>query len=431
MTPDFEQNVAAEVFDNVARLRNHPCLALWCGNNEIEEELPGMHISPKLRADYIKLFEYVIPHVLSLCDTETPYWPSSPSSGGGLDEPDSYDRGDSHNWDVWHGGKPFSDYRKHYFRYLSEFGFQSFPAMKTIESFTLPEDRNIFSYIMEKHQRSGIANGKILSYLSQTFLYPRDLPGLVYASQLMQAEAMKYAVEHLRRNRGRCMGAIYWQLNDIWPAASWSSIDYYGRWKALHYYAKRFFAPLLISCREESLLSQDTNVNRNPALPPIEKSFTLCVSNETRETKNLVLRWAIRDNGAKILKEKTMHLAVKPLSSLWLSKVPVPEIDIFNQYLSYGLYEDEKSDKPLSEGTVLFNLPKHFKFKDPELSFKVDGDSIRIKAAAYAKSVEILNKNEDLVLEDNYFDMNAGEKTVKIISGKAAGINLRSVYDIR
>ena len=144
-----------------------------------------------------------------------------------------------HYWDVWHGNKPFTEYRKFHFRYLSEFGFQSFPGLKTVESFTEPEDRNIFSRVMEMHQRNRAANGKILNYLSATYLYPKDFDHLLYASQLLQADAIRYGVEHFRRYRGRCMGTVVWQLNDIWPVASWASIDYYGRWKALHYAEKK------------------------------------------------------------------------------------------------------------------------------------------------------------------------------------------------
>ena len=132
-------------------------------------------------------------------------------------------------------------------------GFQSFPAVKTIEQFTAPEDRNIFSYVMEKHQKNAGANGKILQYMSQMYLYPESLELLVYVSQLLQAEAIRYGVEHFRRNRGRCMGCVYWQLNDCWPVASWSSIDYYGRWKAPHYFAKRFLLRFCCPARRKAL----------------------------------------------------------------------------------------------------------------------------------------------------------------------------------
>ena len=128
--------------------------------------------------------------------------------------------------------------------------------MQTVETFTEPQDRNIFSRVMEMHQRNTSANGKIMNYLSATYLYPKDFDQLLYASRLLQADAIGYGVEHFRRNRGRCMGAVVWQLNDIWPVASWASIDYYGRWKALHYAEKRMFAPVMISCEETGELSE-------------------------------------------------------------------------------------------------------------------------------------------------------------------------------
>lgn len=175
--------------------------------------------------DYIIMYEQLIPEVLEKYDPQTFYWPASPSSGGAFYEPNSPGRGDVHYWKVWHGNKPFSEYRKYFFRYASEFGFQSLPSKRTIETFTDdPEDMNIFSYIMEKHQRQYGANGKIMNYMQQMYLYPTDFENVIYASQLLQADAVRYGVEHFRRNRGRCMGAIVWQLNDCWPVISWSSI---------------------------------------------------------------------------------------------------------------------------------------------------------------------------------------------------------------
>jgi beta-mannosidase len=266
LTGEFDQNIRAELADNIKRIRHHPSLGLWCGNNEMEMFVDQMTwvSTLKQKADYIKMYEYIFPQVLKEQDPETFYWPASPSSGGSFDYPNDPNRGDVHYWDVWHGGKPFSDYRNYYFRYASEFGFQSFPSLKTVESFTLPEDRNVFSYVLERHQRNNAANGKIMNYLYQTFLYPSSFGIFLYASQLLQAEAIKYGVEHFRRNRGRCMGAVYWQLNDIWPVVSWSSIDYFFRWKALHYYAKRFFQPVMLSCPEEGILTQDPNANHQP-----------------------------------------------------------------------------------------------------------------------------------------------------------------------
>jgi len=436
LTDDFDRNIRRELADNVKRIRHHPSLGLWCGNNEMEMFVDKMQwvSTMKQKADYIKMYEYIFPQILKVLDPETFYWPASPSSGGSFDAPNDPNRGDVHYWDVWHGNKPFSDYRNYYFRYASEFGFQSFPALKTVETFTLPEDRNIFSYVMERHQRNNAANGKIMNYMYQTFLYPNSFDTVLYASQLLQAEAIKYGVEHFRRNRGRCMGAIYWQLNDIWPVASWASIDYCGRWKALHYYAKRFFAPLMISCHEEGLLTQDPNANHQPGVKAaIEKSFRLSVANETLSERKLTVQWEIRDRNAKVLKEKSVPVKTPALTSVWLDKVDLPDIALNDEYVSYRLLDgsDAKSAEIISEGTVIFSLPKFFHWADPKLSYTIKGDTITVKAASYAKSVEIRNKNEDLVLSDNYFDMNAGEKKVKILSGKAGTLRLRSVWDIR
>jgi len=437
LTDAFEQNIKMELIDNIKRIRHHACLGLWCGNNEMEMFIDNNWLGPplassspqKLKADYIKMYEYIFPQILKEHDPQTFYWPSSSSSGGSFDSPNDPDRGDVHYWDVWHGNKPFTEYRKFFFRYLSEFGFQSFPALKTIESFTLPEDRNVFSYIMERHQRCKIANGKIINYMYQTFLYPNDFDTFIYASQLLQAEAIKYGVEHFRRNRGRCMGAVYWQLNDCWPVASWASIDYFFRWKALHYYAKRFFQPLMISCHEEGMLTQNPNANSQPAFKAaMEKSFRLCVANETTEEKKLSVKWQIRDKKAKILSEKTIPVKVAALSSLWLEKTKVPEIKQDDEYLSYQLFD---GNAVISEGTVIFSLPKFFHWENPNLSYKINGDTITVKAASYAKSVEIQNRNQDIVLSDNYFDMNAGEKKIKILSGNPGKLKLRSVWDIK
>lgn len=428
LTDDFDENIRAEIEENVKRIRHHASLGLWCGNNEMEMFVDAGDCvnTPKQKADYIKMYEYIFPQIMKRCDPNTFYWPASPSSGGSFDFPNDPDRGDVHYWDVWHGGKPFSEFRKFYFRYASEFGFQSFPCSKTVESFTLPEDRNIFSYVMEKHQRNNSANGKIMNYLSQTFLYPKEFPVLLYASQLLQAEAIRYGVEHFRRNRGRCMGAVYWQLNDCWPVASWSSIDYFGRWKALHYAAKRFFAPVLLSCQEEGFLTQSANINEEPK--EYEKSVRFNVSNETLRERVLTIVWSVRDALANVRREETIELKVGELDSVWCEKILLPDINIYDEYVSYELLEDGKS---VSSSSVIFSVPKYFRYEDPKLSCRVQGDEIIVTASAYAKSVEIRNKEEDLILSDNYFDMDAGTKKVRIISGVPEELQLRSVYDIR
>ena len=244
LTEEFESNIKAEFADNIRRLRSHPSLGLWCGKTtkwKCSRPKANTMAAPKLARIIFACLNTSCPRC---CESWTRTLFTGllpPSSGGGFDEPNAPDRGDVHYWEVWHGSLPFAEYRRHFFRYTSEFGFQSFPSMKTIERFTLPEDRNIFSRVMERHQRNEGANGKIMNYLSQTYLYPSTLDILVYASQLLQAEAIRYGVEHWRRHRGRCMGAIYWQLNDIWPVASWASIDYYGPLESTALLCQTFF----------------------------------------------------------------------------------------------------------------------------------------------------------------------------------------------
>lgn len=439
LTPDFERSIRVETHQNVARLRHHASLALICGNNEMEMFMAGANSAlinhrtwefvptyPHHITDYVKMFEYILPAIVKETAPQTYWWPASPSSGGNFDAPNDENRGDNHYWDVWHGEKPFTEYRKFFFRYASEFGFQSFPCLKSVEQFTLPDDRNIFSRVMERHQRNQAANGKILSYLSQTFRYPNSFDDLLYASQLMQAEAIRYGVEHWRRNRGRCMGAIIWQLNDIWPVASWASIDYYGRWKALHYAAKRFFAPVMISAEEEGELSQNPKINEyHPA--PLEKSFRLNVCNETLRDVTGEVVWALRTPDGAIVRQNQQTLTIPAMSAKWLDKVDCADASLTGHYVSFAFVVD---DVALSEGTCIFCAPKHFEFVNPRLTVETRGDTLLVTSHAYAKQVWLESEDADLLLDDNAFDMNPGTKVVRVVRGTAEKVRVRSVWDL-
>lgn len=439
LTPDFERSIRVETHQNVARLRHHASLALICGNNEMEMFMAGANSAlinhrtwefvptyPHHITDYVKMFEYILPAIVKETAPQTYWWPASPSSGGNFDAPNDENRGDNHYWDVWHGEKPFTEYRKFFFRYASEFGFQSFPCLKSVEQFTLPDDRNIFSRVMERHQRNQAANGKILSYLSQTFRYPNSFDDLLYASQLMQAEAIRYGVEHWRRNRGRCMGAIIWQLNDIWPVASWASIDYYGRWKALHYAAKRFFAPVMISAEEEGELSQNPKINEyHPA--PLEKSFRLNVCNETLRDVTGEVVWALRTPDGAIVRQNQQTLTIPAMSAKWLDKVDCADASLTGHYVSFAFVVD---DVAVSEGTCIFCAPKHFEFVDPRLTVETRGDTLVVTSHAYAKQVWLESEDADLLLDDNAFDMNPGTKVVRVVKGTAEKVRVRSVWDL-
>ncbi len=431
VTLEFEENIRAEFADNIKRIRHHASLGLWCGNNEMEMfQVTGKYDGDDFtKADYIKMFEYIIPSVLREFDPSTYYWPASPSSGGSFFKPNDEHMGDVHYWDVWHEEKPFKDFRNYHFRYLSEFGFQSFPMLESINDFTLPKDRNVFSRVMEMHQRNDSANGRILKYISQTYLYPTSFESLIYASHILQAEAIKYGVEHYRRHRGRCMGTIYWQLNDIWPTASWASIDYYGRKKALHYFAKKFFAPITVSCEEVGETSSRVAVVAEPS--PIELSARFCVKNETLEDIECDLNYSVCDNFSKEVKTFTKKVKVNKMSVTWLDKEYFNEYDFLTNYIKYELVH---KGSVVANGTVLFTAPKHFEFNEPNIKFKVEGNKLLVTADTFVKSLYIF-ADEDISLSDNYFDINAETIELDIIKGNIAenGSNLKfmSVYDIR
>ena len=399
LTDQFLDTVKKEVVDNIKRIRHHASLGIWCGNNEVEEgwEHWGWPQDPMRRTDYIKLFEFIFPEIVKEHDPATFYWSSSPSSGGGFDKPRDPDRGDMHYWEVWHGLKPFTEYRKYFFRFCSEFGFQSFPSLKTVESFTIPEDRNIFSHVMESHQKNSGANGKILFYLSENFLYPKDFDSLLYASQLLQAEAIKYGVEHWRRNRGRCMGSLYWQLNDCWPVASWSSVDNVGRWKALHYFAKKFYAPILLSIQEEG------------------KSASIHLTNDTLEDVEGRIEWKLRSNTSEVIEEGSVEARVGKLSAencLELSfEKQLTDENMRDTYLEAIFVADGEIH---SNAVLLFVKPKHFDFVDPQINIDIreEGDRfiLAIEAGAgLAKYVELDLSKADCKFSENYFDLSAGE----------------------
>ena len=418
------------------RVRDHACLGLVCGNNEMETawcswDDVSCHCD-RLRQQYLEQFEDVLKKAVEQSAPQTFYWPSSPSSGGGFDDPNGENRGDVHYWDVWHGNKPFTDYRRFYFRFCSEFGFQSFPCLKTVNTFAQGRELNIFSRVMENHQKNPGANGKILSYLSRTLRLPNSFKGMLYASQLLQAEAIRYGVEHWRRNRGRCMGAIYWQLNDCWPVASWASIDYYGRWKGLHYAAKRFFAPLLASCVTEG------------------QAARMYVTNDSPEDLTGELVCQLLNARGEVLRRERMSVTCTALSAQ-----EVGLIDFTEQFDASALHpEDERlvaftltdtQGKVVSEGCELFCAPKHFDFQPPRIRWEAEeqDDAFRITldcdAVAYGVCLDLAQA--DGRFSDNWFLLVPGQ-TREVYLPKAAlsapltlhdlqsQLTVESIYDI-
>ncbi|MBR5421070.1 MAG: glycoside hydrolase family 2 protein [Lachnospiraceae bacterium] len=399
LTPSFEKSILAETRDNVARLRHHACLALWCGNNEIEsgwDHWPGFaDHSPRLRADYIKIFEYLLPKAVREADETTEWWPSSPSSGGSFDAPDDENRGDAHYWEVWHGKKPFTEYRKHHFRFLSEFGFQSFPGLKTVRSFTRPEDRNIFSPVMESHQKNEQANGTIMYYIAENFRYPKDFAQLLYVSQVQQALAMQTAVEHFRRDSGRCAGTLFWQLNDNWPVASWSAVDYYGRWKALMYAARRFYAPHLCSLLVEDQTVTAYVTNDSFEQLPIKLQMTLATL-DGREVQHLTEEGRIPAGG--VWKGQSRDFS-RRLGG-----------DDVRQYYVFVEYELGR-ESGITD--AVFVPYKHLDLKKPDIDLKVseseEAYEIVLTSNVFTPFVMLELKDADVVFSDNCFSLHKGK----------------------
>lgn len=409
VTDAFAENCRQETYDNVRRLRHHASLGLWCGNNEIESAWDHwgdfQKETPYLRADYIRLFEEVLPKAVQEADGETFYWHSSPSSGGCFDNPDDANRGDTHYWDVWHGQKTFTDYRKYFFRFCSEFGFQSFPCAKTVNSFTLEDDRNIFSRVMESHQKNDAANGKMLYYLSENLRYPKDLTHLLYASQVLQGMAIKYGVDHWRRNRGRCMGTLYWQINDDWPAPSWSSIDYFGRWKALHYMAQKFYAPHAVSMTLE------------------DHRCHVYFSNESFETTEYSLTLSIRDLSGNVLETYETKGNSPAFSAIETAVVDIcswedQKDDVFLEAVIHT-----KDQKVLKDVETLVPY-KYLNLKNPVISTEAeetnDAFILHISSDCFAPFVALDFDDADVIFSDNFFHLT--DKTVQDIIVKKEDI---------
>ncbi len=252
--PDYFANIEVEAAEQIKRLRHHASLALWCGNNELEQGLVDDSWTKTAMSwqDYSRWFDVRLRQIATDLDPQTDYWPGSPHSPHGNRLNHNHpDWGDAHIWDVWHGMEPFEFYRTCMHRFNSEFGFQSFPEPATLDTVLEAEDKNVTSFVMEQHQKNGAGNSKIMSYMLDWFRLPSSFESTIWLSQIQQGMAIKYAVEHWRRTMPRGMGTLYWQLNDCWPVASWSSLDSLGRWKALHYMAKQFFAPTLLSAVED------------------------------------------------------------------------------------------------------------------------------------------------------------------------------------
>ena len=404
---EWLESVRHEVRDNVTRIRHHPSIALWCGNNELEQGLvnwKGSETSDAMSAiDYGRLFDHDLPRWLAELDPSRPYWPGSPHTPSG-DRSDFNDpaSGDAHCWDVWFGGLPFEDQRKWMHRFMSEFGFQSMPEPRTVAGYTEPADRNVSSYIMDFHQRSyGQGNKQIYRYLLDWFQLPRSFDETLWLSQISHALCVQYACEHARRMQPRMMGILYWQINDIWPCSSWASIDVFGRWKALHYAAKRFFAPILVSLVEDA----ETN------------AVEVHCSNHRRKDIEAEVRWEVVGVDGDVLEAQTTTIQCASQSN-----THVTTIDLAGRSASGGsrrfvvFAEATVGGERVSTNATSLVRPKHLELRNDPITSVVragdQGPEIVLTTAVPVLFVRLELTDADCRFSDNFFHLAPGSEAV-------------------
>jgi beta-mannosidase len=309
-------------------------------------------------------------------------------------------QGDAHYWDVWHGGKPFTAYRSQFPRFMSEFGFQSLPPLSTIRAYAAEPDWNMTSYIMEQHQKNASGNALMVRQMLDTFRLPRDFASLVYLSMALQAEGIRYGVEHWRRHPQRVAGILYWQLNDCWPVASWSSLDYFGRWKALHYAARRFYAPLLLSIEDD---------------PPRQRVH---LSNDALSPWQGSLRWSLETFAGEVLESGSASASVAAQSSSLLCALDFSaRLSEANRRSLVFVAELWQSDRLVSRQVAFFAPIKHLSLADPAIAAVLqeqDGQLILdLSCTSLALLVEVALEGADVIFSDNYFPLLPG-RTLRI-----------------
>lgn len=407
---DFLDNVRLEAVDNIRRLRNHACLALWCGNNEIEyawaegdftrgwgwKEKYDKAQQREIWKSYDTIFHHILPAAVKQYAPDHAYWPSSPTQGGGVLANWSGNRGDVHYWGVWHGKEPIRAFRDYKARFMSEYGFQSFPEFNSVKKYTQPPDWDIESPVMASHQRSGIGNLRIRQYMEQDYQIPEDFEHLLYVGQLLQADAIGMALRTHRSDMPFCMGSLYWQLNDVWPVASWSGIDYYGKWKAMHYFVK------------EALKNQIIQV-------VIENGKLLVYGvSDTDQKTPAVLRLNLAGFSGLSLWNRPIKVTLPANGASLLCSIDLKELPLNYQenkvFLTATLME---GSRVIDREFACFVKPKDLRLPEPGLKSRISdkGDHfvIEISTQNFCKNLMLISDNTDVNFSDNFFDMQPGE----------------------
>ncbi|PTX91397.1 glycoside hydrolase family 2 protein [Opitutus sp. ER46] len=420
----FLQSVEEEAEQQVRRLRHRACLALWCGNNEIEGLNTDLLQDPAHRAAYDALFHQTLPTVVDRVDGITAYWPSSPhrpgtgnGHGAGNGHAAGEKLGDTHFWDVWHARHPVKDYEKWRFRFVSEFGMQSYSSPETQATFCAPEAGNLFGPAMENHQKNRGGNQVILDYVFRRYRLPRTQADLIYLSQLNQAYCIQTGVEHYRRLMPHCMGALYWQLNDCWPVASWSSIEYTGRWRALHFVARRFFAPALVTAH----VPADDTPGIGNYRPPPPREVHLYTVYDAPQPASGVLRWDLFHLDGRVVQHGRHRVALRPGESVLQRTVALDAAlarhDRDTLYLRIAL---EIGGERVSEDTVFLAAPRFLNL--PKARVRVQAELIDARRARLTFTAPVFQHRLAFDVpglphraSDNYFELYPDEaRTVEL-----------------
>jgi beta-mannosidase len=342
------------------------------------------------------------------------YWPSSPGSDFGIAS--KKESGDLHYWGVWHGKELFEEYQNHIGRFVSEYGLQSFPGFKTVKTYTIPEDWDIESEVMTSHQRSGYGNLRIRDYMEMYFNTPKDFESFLYVSQVLQAYGIKQAIEAHRRNKPLCWGSLYWQLNDCWPVASWSGMDYYKKWKALHYTAKNSYEPVIISIVKNEDEAEIYAVS--DLLNPVDADLYI----------------SILDFSGKEIFKVSSEVNLPANSSILIRKINLDDyIDSQNEGNIF-LKADLKGNQFSAGNIFYFTYPKYLSLEKPGIKISIEpveeGFRVTLNSDKLAKNV-FLDTNEEGFFGDNYFDLLPGEKVEVIFKTSASITDLKNKIRIK
>lgn len=418
--PLFLKRVEAEAEYNIKRLRGHASLAMWCGNNEIYEGVRYWGWKNKYTAEafaemnrgYDVLFRQLLPDMVKRFDSDRFYMHGSPYEAN-WGRPESWKIADSHNWGTWYGRKPFESFDSEIPRFMSEYGFQAFPEMKTIRTFAEEKDFELESPVMNAHQKATIGNALIKQTMGLYYKVPAKFEDLVYVGLVLQGQGMRHGIEAHRRNRPYCMGSLFWQLNDSWPVVSWSSIDYYGNWKAMQYQSQRAFAPVLINA--------------------IKEGDDLCVyliSDELQDRDDVRLTVELMDFDGKSHGKWTHSGKLSANTSMLFLKKRVDEFlskqDAATSFLRFTL--KAKNGAALADEVFYFAYPKDQKLPEAriETSVKRRGEAIEmtLKADKLARDIFIEVPVQGVRFSDNFFDLLPGQRK-KITITSPEGYSLK------